>query len=296
MHFASFIEAGESVTDPARFYANNVVGTLNVLHAMRRAHVDRIVFSSSAAVYGTPDTLPIAEHHKVAPVSPYGTTKSICEAMLRDFAGAYGIRSISLRYFNAAGADPEAIIGEAHDPETHLIPLVLEAAAGIRPCISIFGDRYNTSDGTCCRDYVHVSDLADAHISAMHRLESGEGAQVFNLGTGRGATVYDVIAAARRVTHRAIPVRIVSPRSGDPASLVADPSMARSKLGWVPEFPELEIQIGHAWQWFRRYRSITRRHPRCSTVVPFPATKGRPNGARTDFHLSDSRVGRNAPD
>ena len=272
MHFASFIEAGESVADPAPFYANNVANMLPLLQAMRRARVDRIVFSSSAAIFGTPRTVPITENHPVGPISPYGSTKAICETMLRDFAAAYGIGSVSLRYFNAAGADPQGEIGEAHGPETHLIPLVLEVAAGRRPYIGVFGDRYRTRDGTCVRDYVHVADLAGAHLAALRRLDDGDGgAHAYNLGNGSGFTVREVIESARRVTARAIPVRLCDPRPGDPPSLVADASRARAELGWKPAFGDLDIQIAHAWQWFQRYRALPKRAVDDRTaVVPFP--------------------------
>lgn len=276
MHFASAIEAGESVVDPARFYGNNVVNTLALLQAMRRAAVDRIVFSSSAAVYGVPHSVPVTEAHGIAPVNPYGVTKSVCEAMLRDFARAYHIRSISLRYFNAAGADPTGQIGEAHEPETHLIPLVLEAAAGRRPHIAVFGNNYRTSDGTCVRDYVHVSDLAVAHQRALQKLAHMDGAQAFNLGTGRGYTVREVIATASRAVGRAIPVRAEAPRPGDPPCLVADPALARSELDWAPAYADLETQIVHAWRWFRRYESMSGRTEGPRTVVPF-----RPDQRRT---------------
>ena len=278
MHFASSIEAGESVVDPARFYANNVVNMLGVLQAMRRADVDRIVFSSSAAVYGTPQSVPITESHASVPVNPYGTTKSVCEMMLRDFGRAYRIRSVALRYFNAAGADPAGQIGEAHEPETHLIPLVLEAAAGRRPYVAVFGDDYKTSDGTCVRDFVHVSDLAMAHLRALRRLAAIEGTEAYNLGNGRGYTVREVIATASRVTGSAIPVRIENRRVGDPPCLVADASRARADLDWTPAYGDVETQITHAWRWFRRLDAMSGRAEGCRTVVPFPATRHRAAG------------------
>lgn len=269
MHFASSIEAGKSVTDPAHFYENNVVKTFFLLEAMRRARVDRIVFSSSAAVYGVPSSVPISEAHEMAPVNPYGMTKKVCEAMLRDFAHAYKVRSVSLRYFNAAGADPAVQIGEAHEPETHLIPLVLEAAARRRSHIAVFGDAYPTPDGTCVRDYVHVSDLATAHQDALRFLSHADGAQVFNLGTGQGYSVREVITTVSRVTGRAIPVRNEAPRPGDPPSLVADPALARRELGWTPAYADLETQIAHAWRWYQRFEVMSGFSDGSRTVVPF---------------------------
>jgi UDP-glucose-4-epimerase GalE len=259
MHFASSIEAGESVTDPAAFYANNVCNTLSLVQAMRRNGIGRIVFSSSAAVYGDPTTLPITESHALNPVNPYGATKQFCEVMLRDFAAAYGVRSVSLRYFNAAGADPDAQIGEAHDPETHLIPLVMQAAAGDRPFVSIYGDDYPTSDGTCVRDYVHVSDLAAAHCLALDHTERAPGAHVFNLGNGSGYTVREVIDTVRRVTGRTVDVRVEPRRPGDPCSLLADPGRAKERLGWTPSRAALDVQIADAWRWFMRRRALSDR-------------------------------------
>ncbi|MEX2453808.1 MAG: UDP-glucose 4-epimerase GalE [Rhodospirillaceae bacterium] len=252
LHFASSIEAGESVRNPGAFYENNVCFTLGLLKTMRRNGIDRLVFSSSAAVYGNPHVLPMPESHPKNPVSPYGATKLMCERILSDFAVAHGLRSVSLRYFNAAGADPEGDLGEAHHPETHLIPIVLDAAAGLRPHISIFGNDYDTPDGTCVRDYVHVSDLAEAHCLALVRSEKIFAAEAFNLGTGQGYSVREVIAAARRVTAATIPTKTERRRAGDPASLVADPSAAIRVLGWSPERAELDTQIDDAWRWQRK--------------------------------------------
>ena len=249
LHFASSIEAGESVRDPGAFYENNVCNTLRLLQAMNDRGIDRLVFSSSAAVYGNPQALPMSESHPKDPVNPYGATKLMCERMLQDFAGAYGLKSVALRYFNAAGSDARSRIGEAHRPETHLIPLVLEAADGARSHISIFGDDYPTADGTCVRDYVHVSDLADAHCLALRHTLTGDGAAAFNLGTGRGHSVQEVIAAAEKVTGRKIPRRLDRRRPGDPPALVADPSAAMAQLRWTPRFPDLETQIADAWRW-----------------------------------------------
>lgn len=257
MHFASLIEAGQSVVDPAPFYRNNVVNMLHLLQAMRRAQVDRIVFSSSAAIFGNPLSQPITEQHPVAPISPYGTTKAVCESMLRDFAAAYGVKSVSLRYFNAAGADPAGEIGEDHEPETHLIPLILETAAGRRPFVGIFGDRHPTSDGTCVRDYVHVSDLATAHLQALRRIESADrGADAYNLGNGNGFSVRQVVEAARRATMCEIPVRVLDARPGDPPCLVADSTRARKELGWLPRYRDLRMQIADAWHWTQSHRQL----------------------------------------
>lgn len=249
LHFAAHIAAGESVVDPGKYYDNNVIGLLSLLRSMGRAGVERLVFSSTAAVFGTPQQVPIDEKHPQEPVNPYGATKRVCEGMLRDFAVAHGIRSIALRYFNAAGADPEGELGEAHEPETHLIPLVLQAAAGLRPDIAVFGEDYPTADGTCVRDYIHVADLADAHLLALDRLTKAPGTDAYNLGNGEGFSVRQVIEAARRVTGRPIAVRIAEARPGDPAVLVADSRRAERELGWRPRFAALDLQITHAWQW-----------------------------------------------
>jgi UDP-arabinose 4-epimerase len=252
IHLAGLIAAGESVEDPAKYYQANVVGTLTLLAVMRRANVDRIVFSSSAAIYGEPQATPIVESHPALPINPYGTTKLAGERMLREFAGAYAVRSVSLRYFNAAGADPDGEVGEAHPVETHLIPLVLDVAMNVRPDIAVYGSDYPTRDGTCIRDYVHVADLAAAHVLALKYLGHAEGAHMFNLGSGSGASVGEVIAAARQVTGRPIKVRQQARRPGDPAALVADPAEAKRKLGWRPHYPELITQIATAWSWHCR--------------------------------------------
>lgn len=254
MHFAGLLSVGESVADPSKYYRHNVVDTLALLDAMREASVLNIVFSSSAAVYGAPETTPIPETHPCNPTNPYGHTKHMVEQMLQDHAGAYGFRSVSLRYFNAAGADPDTEIGESHNPETHLIPLVLEAALGIRKEISIFGTDYPTPDGSCIRDYVHVSDLADAHVAAARHLMNQETsyADVFNLGNGTGFSVKEVIAAAQRIAGRDIPLSVADRRAGDPAILVADSAKARTELGWSPRYEDLGQQITHAWNWLRK--------------------------------------------
>jgi len=252
LHFAALAYVGESVEDPLRYYRNNVGGTINLLQAMRDAAVRRIVFSSTCAVYGAPKKVPIPEHHPQAPLNPYGHSKRMIEQMLSDSAAAHGLNSVSLRYFNAAGADPEGEIGEDHDPETHLIPLALEAAAGLRPRLTIHGADYPTRDGTCIRDYVHVADLADAHVLALGYLARNPGASAFNLGNGGGFTVREVIAAAERVTGRKVRLREGPRRPGDPPALVGNARSARRKLGWKPRYQDLEVIIASAWRWLQR--------------------------------------------
>jgi UDP-arabinose 4-epimerase len=253
MHFAAYAYVGESVTDPAKYYRNNVAGTLSLLDAMVRHGIDRIVFSSTCATYGNPHSIPIAEDHPQAPINPYGASKQMVERMLADFGVAHGLRSAALRYFNAAGADPDGEIGEAHDPETHLIPLVLEAAAGLRADIKVFGDDYDTADGTCIRDYVHVTDLADAHVRALDLLATAApGLTAYNLGNGQGFSVREIIAAAERVTGLKVPVVTAARRAGDPAVLVGDASRARRELGWQPQHADIDEILGTAWRWLQR--------------------------------------------
>lgn len=252
MHFAAFAYVGESVTNPGKYYRNNVAGSLNLLEAMRDHGVDRFIFSSTCATYGVPSVVPIAEMHPQHPINPYGASKLMIERMLRDFDVAHGLRSISLRYFNAAGADPEGETGEAHDPETHLIPLVLDAAAGKRPYITVYGDDYDTPDGTCIRDYIHVADLADAHVRGLAALESGAKTTAYNLGNGRGFSVKEVIDAAKTVTGRDIPVRMGERRAGDPPRLVGDATHIQNELGWQPQHADLEDMVDTAWNWHRR--------------------------------------------
>ncbi|RDC67723.1 UDP-glucose 4-epimerase GalE [Rhodovulum sp. 12E13] len=248
-HFAALIAVGESVSHPDRYYRNNLLGTLNLLDAMRTAGVDRFVFSSTAAVYGNPVTDRIAESHTKAPISPYGRSKWMMEQVLADYARAFGMRAVSFRYFNAAGADPSGGIGEAHDPETHLIPNVLLAALGERDALDVFGDDYETRDGTCIRDYIHVRDIASAHLRALDWMEANAGTHAFNLGNGAGFTTREVLDAAAKVTGREIPFRIGPRREGDPAVLVADSSRAKRELGWTPEFVELDAILASAWAW-----------------------------------------------
>ncbi len=257
IHMAGLIAAGDSVINPANFYDANVAGTLSLLAAMRRNGVGKIVFSSSAAVYGEPQTEQIEESHATAPINPYGAGKLMCERILQDFVSAYGLRAVSLRYFNAVGADPDGQIGEAHVHETHLIPLVLEAASGRRPSIAIYGDDYPTPDGTCIRDYVHVTDLAAAHVLGMAYLGDQPGNHIFNLGNGMGASVHQVIDTARRVTGRRIAVEMRERRGGDPAFLVANSGFACRVLGWTPKFTQLEAQIGTAWKWAEAALEVT---------------------------------------
>lgn len=252
MHFAAFIEVGESVKDPLSFYDNNVHGTVTLLRAMQNAGIDHFVFSSTCATYGTPIAVPIAEDHPQHPLSPYGQTKLMVERILADCERAFGLHSVSFRYFNAAGAHPEGGLGEDHEPETHLIPLVLDAANGKRPSISIFGDDYDTPDGTCIRDYIHVSDLADAHVRGVEYLLAGGASTAVNLGNGRGFSVKEVIAAVERVTGKTIRVEMAPRRAGDPPILVGSSEKARNLLGWTPRFTDLETIITHAWAWHRK--------------------------------------------
>lgn len=251
---AGFIAVGESVVDPARYYLNNVAETITFLNVLKDAGISQVVFSSSAAVYGAPRQTPVSEDHPTWPTNPYGWTKLMVERMLADYAAAYGLRSVALRYFNAAGADPDGEIGENHDPETHLIPLVLDAALGRRETITIFGDDYDTPDGSCVRDYIHVGDLADAHVLALGwmRGQAQPAAEAFNLGNGNGYSVKEVIATASRVTNREIPMRMAGRRSGDPAILVSDAGRAKGVLGWTLRHADLETQIAHAWAWHQK--------------------------------------------
>ena len=249
IHFAASALVGESMSDPARYFRNNTVGTLNLLDAMRDASVDRIVFSSTCATYGNPVRVPIDETHPQAPVNPYGESKLMVEKILRWYGECYGLRWMALRYFNAAGADPEGEIGEDHDPETHLIPLVIGSALGTRPPVRIFGTDYDTPDGTAVRDYVHVMDLADAHLRALQRLDEGTASQAVNLGTGRGHSVREVLTTVARAAGRDVPAVESPRRAGDPATLVADPARARDVLGWTCRYPELAVIVEHAWNW-----------------------------------------------
>ena len=251
IHFAAASLVGESVADPLKYYTRNVGGTLALLKAMREAGVQKLVFSSTAAVYGEPQRSPIDESHPTVPVNPYGSSKLAIERMLAECCAAYGLRAATLRYFNAAGADPQGELGERHDPETHLIPLVLRAAAQGKP-VSVFGNDWPTRDGTCVRDYIHVTDLCDAHVRALDWLSREGRYDCFNLGNGDGATVLEVIEAARRVTGRKITINHSPRRQGDPATLVADAGKARRVLGWQPQRAAIETIVADAWRWEQR--------------------------------------------
>lgn len=254
MHFSARSLVAESISDPLGYYENNVGGTLRLMAAMREAAVDKLVFSSTAAVYGRPRADTIDETHPTVPINPYGGSKRMAETLLADAAAAYGLRSIALRYFNAAGASPEGGIGEAHEPETHLIPNALRAAAGQGPGLEVFGADYPTPDGSCVRDYVHVDDLADAHLRALEYAARHPGAHVFNLGSQRGFSVLETIAAAADVAGKAIPYRMAGRRPGDPPRLVADNVAAKRELGWRPRYTELRDIIATAWAWHRSAR------------------------------------------
>ncbi len=252
MHFAASCYVGVSVTDPAPYYQNNIVGTLSLLDAMRAAGVEKIVFSSTCATYGIPEIVPITEAEKQQPINPYGFTKLAIERALADYSHAYGLQYAALRYFNASGASDEHEIGEDHEPETHLIPLVLQVALGQREQIKIFGDDYPTADGTCIRDYIHVDDLATAHVAALEKLAPDSQLKL-NLGTGQGASVKEVIEASRRVTGHAIPAEIVARREGDPPQLVADARLANETLAWQPKYTDIEAIVASAWKWHQQH-------------------------------------------
>jgi UDP-glucose-4-epimerase GalE len=251
MHFAAFTYVGESVTDPSKYFSNNVANSLTLLNVLRQEKVQKLVFSSTCATYGLPRSVPMSEDHPQAPINSYGDSKLMVERMMRRYGEAYGLRWAALRYFNAAGADPEARIGEDHRPETHLIPLVIEAALGRRPHIEIMGTDYPTHDGTAVRDYIHVDDLAQAHVRALQHLEKGGESVALNLGTGRGYSVREIISAVERITGRKVPVRTAPRRAGDPPSLVAQPARAQQVLCWQAT-RTLEQIILHAWNWHRR--------------------------------------------
>lgn len=252
MHFAAFAKVGESVVDPAKYYVNNVVATIELLEAMRRNDVRKFVFSSTCATYGEPQNIPIKETEPQRPVNPYGFTKLVIEQALEDYANAYDFSYAALRYFNAAGASPDGDIGEDHDPETHLIPIVLQVALGQREHVTVFGDDYDTPDGTCIRDYIHVDDLSDAHLTALEKLEPGKGIRL-NLGTGNGYSVRQVIDACRKISGHPIPEVMGQRRAGDPPELVADASAARDLLGWVPKYQSVEQVVETAWKWHQAH-------------------------------------------
>ena len=248
MHFSARSLVGESVTNPALYYQNNVIGTLNLLESMQQAEVKQFIFSSTAATFGNPITDRIDETHPQQPINPYGWTKLMIEQILQDYASAYGMNSVSLRYFNAAGADPAGEIGEAHDPETHLIPNVLKSVSGEKR-LQVFGTDYPTPDGTCVRDYIHINDLCNAHLLALNYLNSHSGAYGFNLGNGQGFSIMEVLQAVEKVTGNKVPYDVEGRRPGDPPTLIADSALAQQELGWQPEYIELEAIIATAWNW-----------------------------------------------
>jgi UDP-glucose 4-epimerase len=254
LHFAAYAYVGESVANPAIYYRNNTANTLTLLESMMNAGVDKIVFSSTCATYGIPRSLPIAEDHPQQPINPYGKSKMMIEQMLKDFDGAYGLKSVVFRYFNAAGADPGGMLGEQHFPETHLIPLILLGLINNAKPISIFGTNHLTNDGTCIRDYIHVSDLAEAHFLGLQYLLGNGVSEVFNLGNGKGFSVMEVIKTCEKVTGKMVNTILASPRKGDPEILVGDYKKAYGKLGWSPRY-SLEEMIEHAWQWHRNCNS-----------------------------------------
>ena len=253
IHFAAYSLVGESVTDPLKYYDNNLCGTKVLLESMVKNNVDKIVFSSTAATYGEPENIPILESDRTEPTNPYGETKLSMEKMFKWTANAHGLRFVSLRYFNACGADESGKIGEAHNPETHLIPIILQVPNGQREFVSIFGNDYPTKDGTCIRDYIHVTDLAQAHILAVKYLMNGGNSDIFNLGNGVGFSVREVIETARKVTGHPIPVKDVERRAGDPAQLIASSEKAKKVLGWKPEHDSLEEIIASAWNWHKNH-------------------------------------------
>ena len=256
MHFASSIEVAESVRHPAKYYDNNVVGTLCLLEAMMSANIKSFIFSSTAATFGTPAYTPIDENHSQHPINAYGRSKLIIETILKDYSAAYDLRSVSLRYFNAAGADTDGVLGERHQPETHLIPLLLQTAAGKRKSFSVFGTDYPTPDGTCIRDFIHVEDICRAHLLSIQYLAAGGASTDFNLGNGKGFSVKQVISAVERITETKINISFESPRAGDPPVLIADSAKATNILGWYPQRPRLDDIVADAWRWERRQVDI----------------------------------------
>jgi UDP-glucose 4-epimerase len=249
MHFASFIQVGESVVVPAKYYENNVIGTINLLNCMVKNNIFNFIFSSSAAIFGTPEKIPIDETHPKIPINPYGKTKLMIEQVLEDYDIAYNLKSISLRYFNAAGADPSGEIGERHDPETHLIPLILRVAKGNLESISVFGSDYETKDGTCSRDYVHVVDICEAHLLSLDYLMREKISDAFNLGNNIGYTVLEVIDSVKKVTNKNIKIIMKERRIGDPDILIANSSKAKDILRWHPKYSNLDTIVEHAWKW-----------------------------------------------
>lgn len=252
MHFSSFIDVGESVRNPEKYYNNNVVNTMNLLNVMLKHDVKKFIFSSTCATYGIPQKIPLTENHPQNPINPYGWTKLMVERILKDYDTAYGLKSVILRYFNASGADESGIIGEWHNPETHLIPLILDAAMGKREDIKIFGTDYDTPDGTCIRDYIHVTDLADAHILSLEYLNKNNQSNQFNLGNGQGFSVREVIESVKRVTGRNFNVTQTQRREGDPAILIGSSKKAKDTLGWDPQYVNIDKIIETAWNWHQK--------------------------------------------
>lgn len=259
MHFASFIQVGESVLQPSKYYYNNLVNTLNLLDAMVTHKVNHFIFSSTAAIFGEPHYTPIDEKHPNQPINPYGRSKWMVEQVLADYERAYGLKHICLRYFNAAGADPSGLLGERHEPETHLIPLVLQVASARRDHIQVYGSDYDTPDGTCIRDYIHIVDLCQAHLLALDKLRDEGKSAVYNLGNGNGFSVHEVIETARHVTGRPIKAILSPRRAGDPARLVADAALSREALKWTPVYAELATIIEHAWRWEQKHADAQQR-------------------------------------
>ena len=254
MHFASYIQVGESVEKPSMYYKNNVTNTQVLLDAMVEHGIKSFIFSSTAATFGEPEYIPIDEKHPQKPINPYGHSKLMVEQILADFDHAYGLKSVSLRYFNAAGADADGELGERHIPETHLVPLVLQAASGRRDNIAIFGTDYDTPDGTCVRDYIHINDLCSAHLLGLEHLVEGGESKAYNMGNGQGYSIKEVIDVAKKVTGTDFEVKLGERRDGDPAKLVADSSLLQKELGWSPQYADLETIIRHAWEWEQKYQ------------------------------------------
>lgn len=248
-HFAAYAYVGESVREPEKYYINNVANTLRLLRAMRKYNCNKIIFSSTCATYGEPKKTPITEDQEQKPINPYGASKLMVERIFKDYSAAYGLKFVILRYFNAAGADPDGEIGESHDPETHLIPLILDAASGKRPDIKVFGTDYPTPDGSCIRDYIHVYDLATAHLKALEYLNQGGTSDFFNLGNAAGTSVLEAIESVRRVTGRDFKVTMTDRRPGDPAKLTGSSEKARRVLGWEPVYGDIDTIVRHAWNW-----------------------------------------------
>lgn len=251
-HFAAYAYVGESVSEPEKYYYNNVANTLNLLQVMRKHGCKKIIFSSTCATYGEPESVPITEDMPQNPINPYGATKLMMERIFKDYHTAYGLEFVVLRYFNAAGADPEGEIGESHNPETHIIPLVLDAASGKRADIKVFGTDYDTPDGSCVRDYIHVYDLATAHLLALHHLEAGKESDFFNLGNALGTSVLEVVKSVRKVTGKGFKVVLTDRRPGDPAKLVGSSEKAQRILGWKPIYGDIDTIVKHAWNWHEK--------------------------------------------